>query len=218
MTFSYTIHPLTLPDLHETTSISELAFTEHNTLLYASPLSPESLSKLVSGRASRFSSEKDVFSFKVVDNGSGKIIGSSRWSIHLSDEADEKSVEEVVEGRMSANLPEMKRDVARVVYTAVTVGRRDVLSVPDAAAGNNEGEGKGCVLRKRVELEGLFVHPEYQRRGIARELLQWGLEEAEKLGLEVYLEATPAGRPFYSRCGFETVKVVPTEGREFAVS
>lgn len=49
------------------------------------------------------------------------------------------------------------------------------------------------------------VHPTCQRRGIARSMLQWGLERAEKQSLPVHLSATPAGVPLYHSLGFYTV-------------
>lgn len=51
----------------------------------------------------------------------------------------------------------------------------------------------------------LGVDPEYQRRGIARLLLQWGLGRAAREGLPVHLSATPDGASLYSRLGFRSV-------------
>ncbi|KAI7780805.1 hypothetical protein LA080_015488 [Diaporthe eres] len=51
----------------------------------------------------------------------------------------------------------------------------------------------------------LGVDPKYQRRGIARSLLQWGLERAEKEGLPVHLSATPDGASLYRSLGFRGV-------------
>lgn len=48
-----------------------------------------------------------------------------------------------------------------------------------------------------------FVHPEHRRRGIARQLLSWGTAEADRLGLEMFIEATDDGKPCYEACGFE---------------
>lgn len=36
-------------------------------------------------------------------------------------------------------------------------------------------------------------------------LLKWGAEEADRLGLESYLEASPEGKPLYEKSGFTTV-------------
>lgn len=51
----------------------------------------------------------------------------------------------------------------------------------------------------------LGVDPKYQRRGIARLLLQWALERAGKEGVPVHLSATPAAAQLYRSLGFRGV-------------
>jgi GNAT superfamily N-acetyltransferase len=46
------------------------------------------------------------------------------------------------------------------------------------------------------------VDPKYQRRGIAGELVQWGLDEARRRGLEATTEASSMGRGAYEKLGF----------------
>ncbi|KAF2709273.1 hypothetical protein K504DRAFT_467250 [Pleomassaria siparia CBS 279.74] len=46
------------------------------------------------------------------------------------------------------------------------------------------------------------VDPSFQRRGIAGKLVQFGLEEAKKRGLEATTEASNMGRGVYERVGF----------------
>lgn len=53
-------------------------------------------------------------------------------------------------------------------------------------------------------LDLCVVDPEFQRRGVASRLVQWGLEEARRRGgLEAVLEASSMGRHVYARLGFE---------------
>ena len=52
----------------------------------------------------------------------------------------------------------------------------------------------------------MAVHPDHQGRGLAKKLLQRGLDEADKAGQDVYLEATPAGQNFYKSMGFENLR------------
>ncbi|EED12180.1 conserved hypothetical protein [Talaromyces stipitatus ATCC 10500] len=61
-------------------------------------------------------------------------------------------------------------------------------------------------------LDSLGVHPNHQKRGIGRMLLDWGVEEAAKHGKGCYLVATPAGLPLYRAAGFEDVKVLDIFG------
>ncbi|KAB2575427.1 Puromycin N-acetyltransferase [Lasiodiplodia theobromae] len=54
-------------------------------------------------------------------------------------------------------------------------------------------------------LATLSCHPDYQGKGLGAALVKWGLEQAEKDGVPVYLEATPSGKFLYAKLGFETV-------------
>lgn len=52
-------------------------------------------------------------------------------------------------------------------------------------------------------LDLCVVHPEFQRRGIASKLVQWGLDEAKRRGgLDCSTEASPMGRTVYAKLGF----------------
>ena len=52
----------------------------------------------------------------------------------------------------------------------------------------------------------LFVNPSHRRRGAARQMLTWGIGEADRLSLPIYLEATEQGRPCYEACGFRYLR------------
>lgn len=53
-------------------------------------------------------------------------------------------------------------------------------------------------------LDLCVVKPEFQGRGIAKKLVQWGLDEAQRRGgLECAMEATVMGRSVYSKLGFQ---------------
>ncbi|OLN81051.1 hypothetical protein CCHL11_09383 [Colletotrichum chlorophyti] len=48
------------------------------------------------------------------------------------------------------------------------------------------------------------VDPEFQGKGIAKKLVQWGLDEAQRRGgIELLLEASAMGRHVYSKLGFK---------------
>lgn len=56
-----------------------------------------------------------------------------------------------------------------------------------------------------ADLVFIAVDPAYQGSGVGRMLVQWGIEKAKAEGKGLYLSATPAGKPFYTRLGLEEV-------------
>ncbi|KAI1334746.1 putative GNAT family acetyltransferase [Xylariaceae sp. FL0016] len=74
----------------------------------------------------------------------------------------------------------------------------------------------GGIAKKRERLMGerpyaylrlLQTDPEHQRRGAGRMLVEWGIEEAKKLGLVAYLESSPEGHEMYKKCGFRDLEL-----------
>lgn len=61
-------------------------------------------------------------------------------------------------------------------------------------------------------LGSLAIDPTYQGKGIGKMLMQWGCEQSDRDGLPLYLEATPAGRGLYEKCGFESVEELTWPG------
>ncbi|KAI0506119.1 acyl-CoA N-acyltransferase [Xylaria bambusicola] len=60
---------------------------------------------------------------------------------------------------------------------------------------------------KHVHLRFLHVDPKHQRRGAGAMLVNWGVEEARKLGLPAFLESSPAGHSLYLRQGFRDINI-----------
>ncbi|CAM1505723.1 Fc.00g113600.m01.CDS01 [Cosmosporella sp. VM-42] len=62
-----------------------------------------------------------------------------------------------------------------------------------------------------VYLKLLHTDPKHQRRGAASMLLKWGLAEADRLGLPIFLEASRDGRPLYEKVGFDVVETIKVD-------
>ncbi|KAH8160331.1 hypothetical protein CIB48_g7910 [Xylaria polymorpha] len=60
-------------------------------------------------------------------------------------------------------------------------------------------------LKKMIDLRGLQVVPEHQRRGAGRMLVMWGVEEAKRRNLPAYLESSEEGHSLYLSCGFRDI-------------
>jgi GNAT superfamily N-acetyltransferase len=61
----------------------------------------------------------------------------------------------------------------------------------------------------------LAVDPKWQRMGVGRRLLEWGLEKADKEGLECWIEASPAGKPLYEKVGWKEVGATDVDLRKW---
>jgi ribosomal protein S18 acetylase RimI-like enzyme len=59
-----------------------------------------------------------------------------------------------------------------------------------------------------IGLEVLCTSPRFERKGAARALLEPVLAAADTQGITTWLEATPAGKGFYEKLGFETVDIL----------
>ncbi|KAL9085061.1 MAG: hypothetical protein Q9165_007802 [Trypethelium subeluteriae] len=141
-----------------------------------------------------FTSDPDAQFLKAERNG--RIMGFAIWTHMLSSKnpspSDLKDVEDVdaVWGKLGEDGEKEKRFVEQVWYSYVQPRRAAVFAAP---------EEKGTMV-----LEVLAVHPESQRLGLGEKLTRWGCEKADENGLEAVVEATPAGKRCYERCGFRT--------------
>ena len=52
----------------------------------------------------------------------------------------------------------------------------------------------------------LFTHPSHRRKGVASLIMQWGLEHADRLGLESFIEAIDLEKPVYEKFRFRAVE------------
>ncbi len=75
------------------------------------------------------------------------------------------------------------------------------IPLADVTVYEHEGHVVGFVAMVGNEVGGLFVHPDFQRRGIGRALLDSARESRPFLELDVF-EANEIGRRFYRAYGF----------------
>lgn len=59
-----------------------------------------------------------------------------------------------------------------------------------------------------TELETLVINPDSQGKGAGTRLLSWGVEQAERNGVLMCVESTPAGLSLYKRFGFQVEDVL----------
>ncbi|KAI0015810.1 hypothetical protein F4780DRAFT_44133 [Xylariomycetidae sp. FL0641] len=58
-----------------------------------------------------------------------------------------------------------------------------------------------CAPPVHVYLFILFTHPDYRRMGAGQKVMDWGIKEADRRGVDFFLDATVHGRPLYAANG-----------------
>lgn len=65
-----------------------------------------------------------------------------------------------------------------------------------------------------IDLRRMMVHPDHQKKGIGRKLLQWGLDLADRQKIVGWLFARPVAAKMYQDAGFQVVAVDEIRGAE----
>ncbi|TGJ81244.1 hypothetical protein E0Z10_g7523 [Xylaria hypoxylon] len=120
---------------------------------------------------------------KVVDTETGEIAGGALWNIHLDNPFAQPHSLEVTW------LPD---DGSRK-FAEEFLRQYDI---PRALVGQ----------KPQVYLFIIFTSPAYRRRGVAQQFMSWGMNKADELGVEMFLDATPVGKPLYEANQFACIK------------
>ncbi|MCJ1373894.1 hypothetical protein MMC20_005124 [Loxospora ochrophaea] len=128
---------------------------------------------------------------KVVDDSTGQVIGGGRWCFYeTGNPYDGHGTREATwwpEGR--------PREVASFFMNQFWATRARHMDRPHAF------------------LNILFTHPEHRRKGVGALVIKWGLERADRLGLESFVEATKEGKTSYESFGFEVIDINEFHGQ-----
>jgi GNAT superfamily N-acetyltransferase len=67
------------------------------------------------------------------------------------------------------------------------------------------GPSPGPSEKERWELDAMYIHPLYQRRGFGGKALEWGIERAQQEDVRIWVWSTDAGKTLYLKNGFAEV-------------
>lgn len=215
------IAPLTPDDVHLYQAIRHETFRPTiNKILYAREPSKETQQKVIEKYKQDITDNKSMFTV-CWDNDTGEMIAGSKWRYlgpkaekegHANVEALNGSVtqngdkrpkdrtwEEVEEGLTIVEpYPESDPRVWNTFFTQLYQNKREIMGT-----------------RPYYALDTLITHPRHHRRGAGGLLVQWGCEQADVKGVEAYLEASPMGAPLYERYGFQRIKMMSLDLRDF---
>ncbi|KAI1875933.1 uncharacterized protein JN550_001429 [Neoarthrinium moseri] len=120
---------------------------------------------------------------KVVDTSTGQIAGAALWNICKEDPFAEEHQMEVTW---------FPNDKSRHFVEQFL----QIYEEPRARVGR----------RPQVYLFILFTHPNYRRQGAAQQCLNWGMNKADEMGVEMFLDSTPVGKPLYEANKFHVIE------------
>jgi GNAT superfamily N-acetyltransferase len=130
---------------------------------------------------------------KVIDTETGEMVGGCRWHFHATDPYEVAKPAKFV-------APFSSDDIEKE-FVSLVLGQ--IL---------NPRAKRYC--KPHAHLHICFVHPDYRRRGVGALMMSWGVEKADEMKVEAFLESTPIGRNLYENFGFV---VVVTEEAHTAV-
>ncbi|PQE25900.1 hypothetical protein CJF30_00000642 [Rutstroemia sp. NJR-2017a BBW] len=126
---------------------------------------------------------------KIVDPKSGKIAAAALWKIcptnPFAHEEDHSEAYWFPEGG--------QRDFVTQALQRFDAPRARMGQRPQSPAHN------------RLDLNIIYTHPDFRRMGLGDMIMNWGINKAKDMGVEMWLDATVYGVPLYKKHGFVVV-------------
>jgi ribosomal protein S18 acetylase RimI-like enzyme len=162
---SFVVEPLQESDLVEWAKVHFQAFYPRISMLWHSPPTEKGFELLGETRRPILSNP-EAHVFKCVDTSNGKIVGVAHWKVYEK----QRTPEEV-----EATLGEDQKDPVANAEIHINLDARGIFM-------KNIWTSRREVLggQPNVMLGVLTVLPEYQRRGVGKLLVQWGVDEADR--------------------------------------
>ncbi|KAK3045543.1 hypothetical protein LTR09_012886 [Extremus antarcticus] len=200
---TWSIAPLHIEDLDEFVQCQFLAFVGnplHDVVYPTQPASAEKHRKAIN-EGSKLQADNEIIYLKAVDIRSGNIVGGIKCCYYVGEDV-------LTSSPYAAGITD--------VEAKATDNDQYCCYVVNEFLGKRASDIKGQHARKFIAkdrkhgwiIDILFVHPEYSRRGIGRELVARTCSMADRRGLKAIVEASPAGKRTYELCGYQSKEVV----------
>jgi GNAT superfamily N-acetyltransferase len=217
------IEPVTRDEAHLYQAIRHETFRPTiNKILYAREPSQETQVKIIQKTKEDMADGTMFMACK--ERATGKMIAGARWRFVYA-KADKEEIEkERVEGKHQDESPGMpprkyRERTLEEVHAGLTIPsfypESNVPAVKTLFGLFNQHKLELLGTRPYMVLDTLVTHPDHHRRGAGGMLVEWGCREADKRGVEAYLEASVMGAPLYERFGFKKVRTVQVDLKQF---
>ncbi|KAF5492431.1 hypothetical protein CGCS363_v011391 [Colletotrichum siamense] len=180
------------------------------------------LEEIIRGAAARMphglaSGREGKRHLKATDDDTGEIIGYARWILPDASSTlnwPEALVREPTDDESESFKAKFQANTEEGMIPGMDTRLQEALGLP---LENAEIELMKSQEGPFLVLDYLTVHPQYRRKGIASALVKKGLEQADAVGMKVWVMATMAAQPMYQKLGFQLLKTVATNVTEFGI-
>ncbi|KAE9364463.1 hypothetical protein N431DRAFT_489024 [Stipitochalara longipes BDJ] len=189
----FTIAPVTSEsDFLPLAIVEEAAFVgPQETLFFGTP-GPHTPSIVASRQTNVFRTDPTALYFKA-SLPSGQIIGMAKWNLF-------KSAGPHFPWPTSGFASDANLELLDWFFGSLDEKRNAFMD-----------QREGVKERGYLYMAILGVDPKFQRMGVGKKLLEWGLEKADREGIECWIEASPAGKPLYEKFGWREVGFTDVE-------
>ncbi|KAJ0425153.1 acyl-CoA N-acyltransferase [Aspergillus carlsbadensis] len=190
------ILPALLPDLPQLHHVYFLAFKHEPILDILYPNGVADRKAYDDGIAQYRHVDRAGYVVKCVDTGTGEVVGMAQWDVFWQPDGENANANSDANGdgrwTRPADIPWLEgADKERCLGFL-----RRLWDLRERFLG-----GRGHAF-----LSHIAVHPDHQRRGAGRLLVQWGMDVADQLRIPAYAEASKAGHSLYKRMGWECLR------------
>ncbi|KAH8894172.1 acyl-CoA N-acyltransferase [Thozetella sp. PMI_491] len=137
---------------------------------------------------------------KAVDPVTGELVGYARWKFPIALKTTAEGDPLWPERQMAAASEEEYQRIKAIAESAGPTPK----DIPM--------DDEVTVIKRRLQsqksymlLAYLAVHPENQNKGIATMLVQSGIDQCKRMGMDIFVQASPAGRGIYEKLGFRVL-------------
>jgi GNAT superfamily N-acetyltransferase len=179
------ISPVAEAEVNQWTLLAISAFQTGIGHLLTGPNTPDNIEKKNANSLKSLREDPSSRFLKVIDTSTGEMVAGASWYIYVKGNTEAELDKMFARPTPENSYPEDWEPI----YTYLKGNRRQIMGT-----------------RPYAFLNMLFTSPTHFRRGAGAMLLKWGVEKANELGLECYLESSVEGRALYERFGFKVLK------------
>ncbi|KAL4922371.1 acyl-CoA N-acyltransferase [Aspergillus aurantiobrunneus] len=132
---------------------------------------------------------------------SGTVVGCARWVIPADEDGAAKK----------ATVTAMSDAAAAEASAELALPEGTNKAIYEGFFATLKERGRKYLRDDDFVLDFIATHPSFQGRGIAKALLRWGTDAADRAQKRIYLEATPEGQPVYEKSGWRALERVDIE-------